>query len=131
VSPLIEDLIPVLLFVAFLLLQLLRSRRLKDAQPAPSPPMATSPAEGPSRAEGQPQWVSGTPQLLTGAPTFLAPPLPKTPSRAAPAPEPTLTKRFSRRTLMGNQRSLQDAIVVAAILGPCRAQRPHDPARWS
>jgi hypothetical protein len=27
---------------------------------------------------------------------------------------------------MGNRRALQDAIVVATILGPCRAYRPHD-----
>jgi hypothetical protein len=35
-------------------------------------------------------------------------------------------RRFSRRSLMGSRCAVQDAIVVAAILGPCRAYRPHD-----
>ncbi len=35
-------------------------------------------------------------------------------------------RRFSRRSLMGSRRDVQNAIVIAAILGPCRAFEPHD-----
>lgn len=36
-------------------------------------------------------------------------------------------RRYSRRRLMGTRRAVQDAIVIATILGPCRAFEPHDP----
>ena len=36
-------------------------------------------------------------------------------------------RRFSRRSLFGNTRDVQNAIVIAAIVGPCRAFEPHDP----
>jgi hypothetical protein len=48
------------------------------------------------------------------------------PPRAAAAPLRRGLRRFSRRSLMGRRCAVQDAIVVAAILGPCRAYRPHD-----
>lgn len=48
------------------------------------------------------------------------------PPRSAPAPAQRDARRFTRRSLMGSRRAVQDAIVVAAILGPCRAYRPHD-----
>ena len=35
-------------------------------------------------------------------------------------------RRFSRKSLMGNKREVQNAIVIAAILGPCRTFEPHD-----
>lgn len=35
-------------------------------------------------------------------------------------------RRFSRRALMGNPREMQNAVVIAAILGRCRAFEPHD-----
>jgi len=41
----------------------------------------------------------------------------------APAPP---RKRFSREILFGSKRRTQDAVVVAMILGPCRADAPHD-----
>ena len=34
--------------------------------------------------------------------------------------------RFSRISLMGTRRDVQNAIVVATILGRCRAYEPHD-----
>jgi len=48
------------------------------------------------------------------------------PPRAVPAPARRTARRFSRRALMGNRRAVQDAVVIAAILGPCRAYQPHD-----
>ncbi|MFT5643814.1 MAG: hypothetical protein ACI83P_001366 [Janthinobacterium sp.] len=52
-------------------------------------------------------------------------------TRVVPAPPPPRVtaapgRRFSRRSLMGSRRAMQDAIVIAAILGPCRASQPHD-----
>lgn len=40
--------------------------------------------------------------------------------RAAPA-----RRRFSRNSLMGDRRAVQNAVVVATLLGPCRAFEPH------
>ena len=46
---------------------------------------------------------------------------------AAPGFPPALAeRRFSRRALMGNRRDVQNAVVIAAILGPCRAFEPHE-----
>jgi len=40
---------------------------------------------------------------------------------------PTRTrKRYSREALFGSKQRTQDAMVAVAILGPCRAQVPHD-----
>ena len=35
-------------------------------------------------------------------------------------------RRYSRRSLMGTRREVQNAIVLATMLGPCRAFEPHD-----
>lgn len=46
---------------------------------------------------------------------------------AAPKVSPALSRRrFSRRSLLGSRREVQNAIVIATILGPCRADAPHD-----
>jgi hypothetical protein len=46
---------------------------------------------------------------------------------AAPVVSPAPSRRrFSRSSLMGTRRKVQDAIVIATILGPCRAFEPHD-----
>jgi len=37
---------------------------------------------------------------------------------------PQHPRRFSRRNLMADRRAIQDAIVIAAIMQPCHAQRP-------
>ena len=47
-------------------------------------------------------------------------------SRASASPPTPPRRRFSRRSLMGTRRDMQNAIVIAAILGPCRAFEPHD-----
>ncbi len=36
------------------------------------------------------------------------------------------TRRFSRTALMGSRRDVQNAVVIATVLGPCRAFEPHD-----
>ncbi len=44
------------------------------------------------------------------------------PGASAPLPR----RRFARRSLMGTRRDVQNAIVIATIVGPCRAYEPHD-----
>jgi hypothetical protein len=44
------------------------------------------------------------------------------PSASAPLPQ----RRFARRSLMGSKLEVQNAIVIATVLGPCRAFEPHD-----
>lgn len=44
------------------------------------------------------------------------------PSASSPFAEPHL----ARRSLMENRRAMQNAIVIATIVGPCRAFEPHD-----
>ena len=46
---------------------------------------------------------------------------------ASPGASPALPqRRFSRNALMGNRRDVQNAIVIATIVGPCRAFEPHE-----
>jgi len=55
--------------------------------------------------------------------------LPATAPDAAARASPQIwrrTGRFSRLALMPDQRTIQDAIVIATILAPCHAQRPHE-----
>jgi hypothetical protein len=35
-------------------------------------------------------------------------------------------RRFSKGALMGSRREVQNAVVIATMLGPCRAFEPHD-----
>jgi hypothetical protein len=120
-GPIPEDLIVFLLFGLFVLIQIVRARQRKKARRAE--PVVAAPAgieEEPVAAVPFPP-VPWTPALIEGPQT--APP--RVP-RAVPAPTRTDARRFSRRRLMGDRRSLQDAIVIATILGPCLAQRPRD-----
>jgi hypothetical protein len=123
-GPVPEDLIVFLLFGAFVLVQILRSRRRSKARRAKVEPVVATPAEMQTQTEPQaetPVSSQWTPTLVEGPRQRAAA---QPPSEPAPVRPPT--RRFSRRALMGDRRSLQDAIVVATILGPCRAKRPHD-----
>jgi hypothetical protein len=45
----------------------------------------------------------------------------------SPAVSPARARRrFARQTLLGTRRQVQDAFVLATILGPCRGDEPHD-----
>ena len=120
-GPIPEDLIVFLIFSLFVLIQIVRARRRTKARRAQ--PVVVAPAE----IDQQPDTampaepVPWTPELVEGPRT--------TPPRGVPSvPVPTRPDagRLSRRRLMGDRRSLQDAIVIATILGPCLAQRPRD-----
>jgi len=123
-GPIPEDLIVFLLFAAFVLVQILRGRRRSKARRAQSEPVAPTPAkiQPPSETEAE------TPAPIAWAPAQVEGPQPKPAvhARQVLLPARPQERRFSRRNLMGDRRSLQKAIVVATILGPCLAHRPRE-----
>ncbi len=117
------ELVYVLLFGAFLLFnvvlkKLARKQRPDDGQGDPD----LDPDEIPEevwRGEPEPAFV-----MPTTAPTIA----PRQPSRPPPARPPATRRRFTRASLLGNRQQVQDAFVVATILGHCRADEPHEVA---
>jgi hypothetical protein len=47
-------------------------------------------------------------------------------SEASSAPSASARSRFDRASILGNKRDVQNAIVIATIVGRCRAYEPHD-----
>ena len=109
-----EELIYVLIFGAILLFQYLIKRFGPQQQP-PSPQDEPDP-ELPEQEQATPETspVSTASDIRFGRSGA--------PSASIAFPE----RRFSRRALLGNRRDVQNAIVIATILGPCRAFEPHD-----
>ena len=114
------ELIFILVFGALLLVKILKEKaaRLRQARtPLPEPPedeisetewnaAQVAPAPGPQPAQGLVH------QRRTAVP-------------AAPAP-PRTRLRVARQSLFGARWDMQEAVVVATILGRCRADEPHD-----
>jgi len=127
-GPIPEDLIVLLLFGAFVLVQILRRRRRSKARRAKVEPVAATPVDLHTQAVPDPVAAAETSVQLPWTPTLVEGPrqrvVARAPSEHAPVRPPP--RRFSRRALMGDRRSLQDAFVAVAVLGPCRAHRPHD-----
>ena len=97
-----------LMVLAILLFQYLMKRF------GPQPPQKAAEAEPPEEA----------PEVLEGVPAASeASVVAGSLSGYGAAPR---RRRFSRSALMGNQREVQNAVVIATILGPCRAFEPHD-----
>jgi hypothetical protein len=109
-----QDLIFFLIFGAIVLFQILRAQwRRRTAHP----PAATAPALQAEESTPEPSPVQCLPEVPRA-----------TAARARTLP-PSVSgeaHRFSRWALLGNRRSMQNAIVIAAILQPCRAKRPHE-----
>ena len=108
------ELIYVLIFAAIVLFQYLMKRfapreqqeAAQDEQLAPIPEeVPPAPAPSPVSAVAVGQFGR------TGAASVSSGPSPR---------------RFSRRSLLGTRREVQNAIVIATILGPCRADEQHD-----
>ena len=99
-----------LLFAAVLVANALFRRRKPQAEDEPEVALAEEAAE-----QGH---EIGTP----------LPPAPRARAPAAASPAPARRpRRFDRRNLLGSTRQVQDAFVVATILGRCRADEPHEP----
>ena len=112
-----QDLIFFLIFGAIVLFQILRAQwRRRTAHP----PAATAPAllaEEPAPEPGPVPSTEGLPDVPRATAAR---------ARTLPVSISGEAHRFSRRALLGNRRSMQNAIVIAAILQPCRAKRPHE-----
>lgn len=105
-------LIGVALLFNFLMQRLAKQQQAEAAQNAPEPDEIPEEVWRGESAAAMPAPASyAAPQRRAQAPTVL-------PARAR--------RRFARRTLLGTQRQVQDAFVVATILGRCRADEPHD-----
>lgn len=121
-----QELVFALIFGAVMLVQFLLKRLRKRGLLTETETEAQAEAEaeeGPARdTVAQLPRAAEAPQPAQALPTLAVPASP----RAAPTPLRRDPRRFSRRSLMGSRRAVQDAIVIAAILGPCRAYQPHD-----
>jgi len=90
--------------------------------PRPSPQQASRqqsqrPAPQPrTRAPAHPAAASSEPDAFDPPPAASADNAPYPRRRA---------RRFSRAALMGDRRAVQDAVVLATILRPCHAHKPH------
>ena len=109
-----EELIYVLIFGAILLFQYLMKRfgpqaQQQSPQDEPEPEFPEQ-----EQATAETSWVSTASDIRFG----------RAEARSASSPLPR--RRFARKSLMGTKREVQNAIVIAAILGPCRAFEPHD-----
>ena len=109
-----EELIYVLAFAAVLLVQYLMKRF--GPQEQPQSPQDEPVPEIPEQAQATPETssVSTWSDIRFGRSG--------SPSTSTTLPQ----RRFSRKSLMGTKRDAQNAIVIATILGPCRAFEPHD-----
>ena len=109
-----EELIYVLIFGVIVLVQYLMKRF--GPQPQPPSPQDEPVPEIPEQEQAAPvtSMVSAASDIRFGRSGA--------PSASTALPQ----RRFSRKALMGNRRDVQNAIVIATILGPCRAHEPHD-----
>ena len=109
-----EELIYVLIFGAIMLVQFLMKRFVP--QPQPSSPQDELVAETEEQKQAALQDCPGSAACVSGVGRSL----PRRTVLAAPR------HRFSRNALLANRRDVQNAIVVATIMGPCRAFEPHE-----
>lgn len=108
------ELLYVLMFLAIVLFQYLMKRFGPQAPPEPAwderlEQIPEAPEDAPA-APAVSATVAGQYGRNAAPATSIAPP----------------RRRFSRASLLGDRREVQNAVVVATILGPCRAFEPHD-----
>ncbi len=119
------ELIYVLVFAAILLVQTLMKRfgpKLPHPQDEPAPELLR---------QEQTFQDEPDPELLRHEQTTLSPVSTASDMRFGRSASPSAVtmlpeRRFSRGALMGNRRAVQNAVVIATILQPCRAYQPHD-----
>lgn len=121
-----QELVFVLVFGAIMLVQFLL-KHLRQRGPLTEAEVEAQ-AEAEAAEAPEPDTVLRRPRVAEVPPPALALPTRPVPAppRAGPARGRHDPRRFSRRSLLGSRRAVQDAVVIAAILGPCRAYQPHD-----
>ena len=113
------ELLFILFFGAIVLFNFLKQRAARR-----NPPEAAQDEPPP---DDIPEELWGRAPLAPGA--FAGPAATLAPLRRAATPAASAVRprrRFARRTLLGARRDVQDAFVVATILGRCRADEPHE-----
>jgi hypothetical protein len=114
------ELIYVLIFIGVVLVQYLMKRRASHEphESSQDPDVAQPPYERPPDLA----------RLERATPMDWSPsrgsvePLGRPEASAALSPRPR--RRFSKQSLMGTRRDVQNAVVIATIIGPCRALEP-------
>ena len=111
------ELILVLLFGAAMLFNALMQKAAKRQQ-AEAAQDEPEPEEIPEEV-----WRAQSAAVL---PPSVSAVMPQRRAEAPPVSTARPRRRFARQTLLGSRRKVQDAFVLAAILGPCRGDEPHE-----
>jgi len=126
------DVVSILLFAAVVLGQLLMQVYRKRQAARRPPPLIASDAESGDESVAdfeEDDDAQRYPPLAAPAEPVVHHPAYVPLRQVQEKPAPSRIRRHSRRALLGNPRRVQDAVVVATILGRCRAFEPHDPER--
>lgn len=111
------ELIYILIFGAILLFNYVMQQAARRRQ-------SELPRDEPPQDEPLPEIWGRAPPIPAALPVPAASVEPVRRSEAPSASSPLPRRRFARRSLMGTRREVQNAIVIATILGPCRALEP-------
>ena len=127
-GPIPEDLIPFLIFGLFVLIQIVRAQRRRKARRSAAGGVLAPPTQPLEQPLTDAEPAAEAPMAPVLMPTVAEGPRPKPPERLpqAPAAARSNVKHSVRRRLLDDRHALQEAIVVATVLGPCLAQRPRD-----
>ncbi|HUG26156.1 hypothetical protein [Piscinibacter sp.] len=117
------ELFYVLFFIGILVFQFLMKRRAGRGQQAPTQDDDDDAPPAYEVSQDLGELMRSLPLIRSPAPSAATVetrrrPEPATPARARPP------RRFARQSLFSNRRDVQNAVVIATILGPCRALEP-------
>lgn len=116
------ELFLILFFGAIVLFNVIRQRAAaRNAPEAPAEGEELDPDDIPEAV-----WRRGSLEPVDMAEAMVAAPAPRRLPPAATTALATRRRRFDRQALLGTRRRVQDAFVVATILGRCRADEPHE-----
>lgn len=116
------ELFLILFFGAIVLFNVIRQRAAaRNAPEAPAEGEELDPDDIPEAV-----WRRGSLEPVDMAEAMVAAPAPRRLPPAATTAPATRRRRFDRQALLGTRRRVQDAFVVATILGRCRADEPHE-----
>lgn len=114
------ELIFVLIFVGIYLAQYVLKRRRSQTPQEPAQDAGTAPP--PTDLSPDVAALEQVIPIAWGSSRAPAAPLGRPEAPAARRARPP--RRYSRQSLMGTRRDVQNAVVIATILGPCRALEP-------